>query len=259
MLSRKEKIGEICQSGDYDHLIAEATSIGRFEGFEHILNESLDIHIFNCRRRSTMLLCDDQTWETVDRILYLHDLHELDTGDTLAYEVDEASELAARQAAKKLGPIESDLRLVEQFITAEKALKTGVVDGELTSEAVLAKVIDLWDGTEVFHIKTPYWMSTVLYKPEKIPPNEALTYAIDASLTYMKNIENLELDEGIKNTALGILNISLDWIVAHWSQVPKERIPLFMQERLKVAASEIAGFKEEDTKNYLDYFPLTLF
>jgi hypothetical protein len=237
----------------------ELKTVKRFSPLAFIIIENLLTHIDRSRDRGMMLPLSETSWQLLDEYLQVHDLPEIIIGDEVAYKISPLNFHLELAAVEKLSLSETQKQRLEEFIFAIESLKKGEKLTSFPDEAVLAAVIDFYDAVEVFHINAPAWFDSHKYKKEKQPENKALIFAIERIKLFQKNLPELKLSPEVDTICQNLLLYALDWIVVHWGQVPTERIPLAMKQRLKWAKKQLRGVDVDNLVGLENFFPRTLF
>jgi hypothetical protein len=129
--------------------------------------------------------------------------------------------------------------LWEEFYWAGEALRGRARGRKVSEEAVIAKIIDLVDGNEMFHVWVAGWYAfSPDYEKSQIS-DDALVYTMKAYRQYRENLPNLGLGPEMQAIAEDLLVEQLQWVVNQWSIVPVERTPPILKERLVWAQREL--------------------
>ncbi len=220
--------------------------IVRFTGFTHIVGkETVAMHTFNARRRAATLPISHDDWLLLDKTLEIHDAVEIFVGDQLDH-LKTAHQVQDEDAAVNLLAISpDDKQLIYDFNSAKQILLGGGSKDKPTDVGVLATMIDFVDAAELFHIHVPAWADSHLYKPADMPPDNALMHAIKLSLKYGDSLRSLEVKEETTKLSTSLLAYCLDWIVAHWGQVPRDRVPKAMKKCLSLAKKRLGEYQKQ--------------
>ncbi|HUW22148.1 MAG TPA: hypothetical protein VMW41_05810 [Candidatus Bathyarchaeia archaeon] len=237
----------------------EAAGIRRYMGYaEGIFFDNTAGHTVRCINRtnrpeqlpslSRRQELNRRLFEVVQRILWLHDLPEIFTGDYLAPDKDAHPELAAAVSEEELAAAHQhfspkDEILLLAFNQASAALKEGQTTGRILPEAVIAKIIDIVDGNEFFHWSLARWVASASYDPAMMPNEKALVYTMDSYQRCRASLTSLGLNLRCLKVTTALLVNQLAYVTAQWQRVPPERIPPILAAKLKWIEAELQEAK----------------
>jgi 5'-deoxynucleotidase YfbR-like HD superfamily hydrolase len=209
----------------------QSFTIKRYEeGYaEGIFYDSVGSHIFRCADEVEKRPKGDYSKEKVRLYLLIHDLHEIVTSDFTAIQKEDSAlsqklEALEKEAIQTILP-ESYWSILDEFDNAGKLLKGEDLEVTPPPEAIIAKVIDTFDGDVFFHKALSKWVSSEQYDSDKIPSEQALSYIFLHTPKQIESIQNSNYDDGVKKLCLSILRDKLLSVRNSWEKVPEILIP----------------------------------
>lgn len=178
-----------------------------------------------------MDLPDGCNKEEGERMLWVHDIPEIDIGDLLVVEAAQNLELARSkeeeesEAASKLLS-ESDYQLLQRFNKAADFWKGKEYDGQDLT-AIAAKLIDIIDGNVVYHeVISDYCRKNGAGDLDR-KMDASFNYAFSQARTMKEQLSSLP--GSIRGWFESLINLQFEYISQFWKGIPMTDIPLALQ------------------------------
>lgn len=169
-----------------------------------VIQNNLLQHVRRSIAIATMLPMEVASKERLLRMLWVHDLAEtVDVKDATMYAKlhDPVLSRSIREQEVKFIRKEltlSDRRLFRAYCRTSEYLKKGNGRSvELDPVAVLAKVIDIAEGSTFYHYTLSQWAATPEFHPAWLPPDQKLTFGLRLNLQVRDRLKRLPREIGV--------------------------------------------------------------
>jgi len=174
--------------------------------------------------------------ERLTRMLWIHDIPELEAGDIIAPVKAQNSSAVAEQerrsAVRLLKP--DDLALFDDFNQAGRFLKEDDCPSEgVSPEGLVANVMDKIDGNMYFHFALARWVSAGVGERE-IPSRTALAYTFGQRELFLKHLKAVEARiPDVVGICRYLLDYQIAYVVGVWNGVVEAKRPLVINNQLE--------------------------
>lgn len=167
--------------------------------------------------------------EAGERMLWVHDIPEIRTGDLLVVETVENPQLAVDKEALEtetarqlLHPIDYEL-----FLRFNKAGNFWKGSGTADRTALGVKLVDILDGNIVFHERISEFCKWAGFDVLHPRVDASFKYAFDQRKTLL---QQMELVPGSKDWLINLIKLQFAFIFNAWRDVEASNIPPVLRE-----------------------------
>ncbi len=195
-----------------------------------MINDTVFEHVYRLRLIARKLILEPHDLKLLDRILVLHDIPEISTGDTtVLIKLENAKDTSEERELTVAHQLFSsqDLALYLDFLDAEKFLK-GKKATYKSDMALLAKILDACEGSVYFHCKLAKWLQK---GNTAMPHTASLEYFFTQLQSFAQRLKHVTHMHTRKH-AEGVLSASLEHICMQWQDFPK-LMPTIIVQGLK--------------------------
>jgi hypothetical protein len=186
-------------------------------------------HTIRMIRRVSLLDLDSELYRYIERMLWVHDIPEIETMDITSTEkelsglnTDHTEDAVAKSLLSK-----KDYVLFNEFNRAKYLLEGKVMLSEVVippEPAFIARVLDITDGNMGFYYSFPLWMNSEKYSISHVWPDNLFSFALRQFLLYKENIKSLPVAEKYKEILIDLLEKQLCYIVRQIDLISDDKL-----------------------------------
>jgi len=244
-LNIHEKIKTPTVPNDLKFLVSQLFEINRFTDEKYppgIFFDNVGEHTFRLVALADTVKIYGVNNSTLKRMLWIHDIPELITGEYIAPRKQNdknLAELLEREEIEAAGNLLNinDVGLIESFNLSGKHLKGEIYSGDVTKEGIVACTLDKIDGNMFFHYSMAKWVN-IGHGEREIPSKTAMEFTFKQRNLFLKNLGKLPNEyESVVNTCENLLNYQVNFVVDCWKSVDEGKRPQIIKDQLKKYAS----------------------
>ncbi len=234
---------------DLEDLVKQTASIVRGKSNRYppdLITDNDLAHLHRLVRWAESLYIEEDDKEMLVRMLWLHDLPEIETLDIPAvdkgidHNADLEIEVNENMVAQRMFDAE-DYVLYSQFNKAKAVLENKDGDPEcvILPIAYIARVLDIVDGNLGTYHFLSKWSVSPAYDPNYYFPDDISNYMERQYTLYTNELKQVPIDAFYKSICLRAFKDQFAASLAMWSHVPHERIPAKHWESLQWAKEQV--------------------
>lgn len=196
----------------------------------NLIKDDVYKHTVRCVYRIRQLIPNNTQLE---RMVWVHDIAELIAGDMMAVEKHtnhvkaQAAAEEEKLAAQQLLSAE-DFKLFTEFEQAKDFLK-GKGTPPQVQEAIVAKVIDVFDGNFGFHYFFTKWLNKNTYD-NKLPKDISFNYFWEYNKQVRENLSKVKLKKELAGITKHLLHHQIQTIQNLWKPYLESKAPQVLKE-----------------------------
>jgi len=209
------------------------TEVPRFQDPDYpegMITDTLRNHLLRSIDLIRQMNLPTELLQRVERIILIHDLPEVATGDTPAVMKQELGIDRVQDETEAASVMLTDLvdiQLYEDFESARVFLKSGDSVQLPSAAALIARLTEQIESNMFFHQNLHDWLKA---GNTKIPRERAIKWTFVQAHDYQIAIEQVE-DGELRQLLLDVLNFEIDWVKNLW-QIDDTPVPQAVAENL---------------------------